>query len=214
MFDMEKNADFMMERASKIPQNNEQLTDIRQILKEKDRSNQFESDTLRAVKERALQSLHTAVIQKKKLDFNPVLKEIDLGDIRLLAKLLQILELHLMMNDELIDSIDAGRVVEIIQWIQDNYKGEMVQWGSISQLLIILHNDDEWKVHLKELHSKAFWLLNIQNLQGADLDLIFKKLSEIPPQSAAKIPLLIGFLSRSLNPTQKVNLNKSFSSYF
>ena len=146
---MEKNADFMMERASKIPQNNEQLTDIRQILKEKDRSNQFESDTLRAVKERALQSLHTAVIQKKKLDFNPVLKEIDLGDIRLLAKLLQILELHLMMNDELIDSIDAGRVVEIIQWIQDNYKGEMVQWGSISQLLIILHNDDEWKVHLK-----------------------------------------------------------------
>jgi len=51
---MEKNADFMMERASKIPQNNEQLSDIRQILKEKDRNNEFESDTLRAVKERAL----------------------------------------------------------------------------------------------------------------------------------------------------------------
>lgn len=33
MFDMEKNADFMMERASKIPQNNDQLNDIKQILK-------------------------------------------------------------------------------------------------------------------------------------------------------------------------------------
>lgn len=29
MFDMEKNADFMMERATKIPQNNEQLVDIK-----------------------------------------------------------------------------------------------------------------------------------------------------------------------------------------
>jgi hypothetical protein len=29
MFDMEKNADLMMERASKVPQNNEQLSDIR-----------------------------------------------------------------------------------------------------------------------------------------------------------------------------------------
>jgi hypothetical protein len=39
MFDMEKNAEFMMERASKIPQNNQQLIEIRQILKEKDRNN-------------------------------------------------------------------------------------------------------------------------------------------------------------------------------
>jgi hypothetical protein len=29
----------MMERASKVPQSNEQLADIRQILKEKDRAN-------------------------------------------------------------------------------------------------------------------------------------------------------------------------------
>jgi hypothetical protein len=39
LFDMEKNADFMMERASKVPQSNEQLVDIKQILKEKDRAN-------------------------------------------------------------------------------------------------------------------------------------------------------------------------------
>lgn len=41
MFDMEKNADFMMERAARVPQNNDQLADIKQILKEKDRNNEF-----------------------------------------------------------------------------------------------------------------------------------------------------------------------------
>lgn len=41
LFDVEKNADFLMERASKVPQNTEQLGDIRQILKEKDRANEF-----------------------------------------------------------------------------------------------------------------------------------------------------------------------------
>jgi hypothetical protein len=54
--------------------------------------------------------LHTAVIQKKKLDLNPILKEIDLGDIRLLSRLLQILELHLVINPDLVNTIDTGRV--------------------------------------------------------------------------------------------------------
>jgi hypothetical protein len=91
MFDMEKNADFMLERASKVPQNNEQLNDIKEILKEKDRANEFESDTLKTVKERALNSLQLAIIQKKKLDLNPILKEVELTDVTTLAKLLRIL---------------------------------------------------------------------------------------------------------------------------
>jgi len=32
-----KNTDFMMERPAKVPQNNQQLTDIKSIVKEKDR---------------------------------------------------------------------------------------------------------------------------------------------------------------------------------
>ena len=50
MFDMEKNADFMMERASKVPKNNQELTDIAQIMKQQDRANEFESDNLRTIK--------------------------------------------------------------------------------------------------------------------------------------------------------------------
>jgi hypothetical protein len=102
LFDMEKNADFLMERASKVPQNNEQLSDIRQILKEKDRTNEFESDTLKTVKERALNSLQTAIVQKRKLDLSSLLKDVELTDVRLLAKLLHTLELNLTMNEELI----------------------------------------------------------------------------------------------------------------
>ncbi len=65
-----------MERASKVPQSNEQLADIRQILKEKDRANEFESDTLKTVKERALASLQTAILQRRKLDLSSLLKEV------------------------------------------------------------------------------------------------------------------------------------------
>jgi hypothetical protein len=57
-----------------VPQSNEQLADIKQILKEKDRANEFESDTLKTVKERALTSLQTAVLQKRKLDLAAILK--------------------------------------------------------------------------------------------------------------------------------------------
>ena len=90
------------------------------------------------VKEKALDSLHLAVIQKKKLDLNSILKNVDLSDVRFLARLLQILELCLTINEDLIESIEVGRVLEIISWIEDNYKGELIDWGSISQLLAIL----------------------------------------------------------------------------
>jgi hypothetical protein len=53
MFDMEKNADLVMERDSKVPQNNEQLSDIRSILKQKDRAKEFESDTIKTIKDKA-----------------------------------------------------------------------------------------------------------------------------------------------------------------
>jgi hypothetical protein len=112
-----------MERAARIPKNNEELTDIKEILKEKDRANEFESDTLRAVKERALDSLHTAVMQKYKLDLNGILKAVDLGDVMLLARLLQIVELCLTINEDLTPLIDVSRVLYIIQWIEDNYSG-------------------------------------------------------------------------------------------
>ena len=71
----------------------------------------------------------------------------NLGDVKLLAKLLQILELCLTINEDLIASVDVARVLEIIQWIEDNYLGEVIEWGSISQLLIILTDEGEWKLH-------------------------------------------------------------------
>lgn len=145
-------------------------------MKEKDRNNEFESDTLKTVKEKALNSLNIAIIEKKKLDLNILLREVDLGDVRILAQLLQILELCLTINDELVETIDVKRVLEIIEWIEENYNGELIEWSSISQLLMILTEEDEWKNHLKEIPSKCFWLLNIQILTEEDEELIEKRL--------------------------------------
>lgn len=43
------------------------------------------------VKVKALDSLYLAVIQKKKLDLNNIIENVELNDVKLLARLLQIL---------------------------------------------------------------------------------------------------------------------------
>jgi hypothetical protein len=62
-------------------------------------------------------------MQKYKLDLNGILKAVDLGDVMLLARLLQIVELCLTINEDLTPLIDVSRVLYIIQWIEDNYSG-------------------------------------------------------------------------------------------
>lgn len=145
MFNMEKNADFLMERAARIPINNQEAQDIIKILAEKERSNEFESDTLRTVKQKALTSLKTAILLKKNIDLNPILKAIELNDVKLLIKLLEVVELSLMMNPDLIESIDLNRIIEIVNWIEDNYNGELIDWPIIKQLYIILQEETAWK---------------------------------------------------------------------
>jgi hypothetical protein len=50
-------------------------------------------------------------MQRKKLDLNNILNNVDLSEVQFLARLLQILELCLTINKDLIDSIDVGRVL-------------------------------------------------------------------------------------------------------
>ena len=57
---------------------------------------------------------------------NLVLKQVELNDVELLSQLLEILELNITMNEDLIDTIHVDRVMEIIKWVEDNYKGEMI----------------------------------------------------------------------------------------
>lgn len=35
------------------------------------------------------------------------------------------------------DDFDKERIFEIISWIENNYKGELIDWGSISQVIMI-----------------------------------------------------------------------------
>jgi len=88
----------------------------------------------------------------------------ELNDVTLVAKMLTVVELNLMMNDEAIDSVNLNRILEMIQWIEDHYDGEIIDWGSIGQLLNILCEKDEWKNHLKSVPKKCFWLLSIEEI--------------------------------------------------
>lgn len=82
-----------------------------------------------------------------------------------------------MINDDLIPTIDSNRVIEIIKWIEDNYNGELIEWGSIGQLIIILREEEEWKIHLSEIPDKCFWVLGIMDLREEDEALLFNRLS-------------------------------------
>jgi hypothetical protein len=102
------------------------------------------------VKEKAIESLQKSIIRKTKLpSLNNVIQSMELNDVTIVAKMLTVLELNLMMNEDAADSMDISRILEMIQWIEDHYQGEIIDWGSIRQLLIILCEKDEWKNHLK-----------------------------------------------------------------
>lgn len=102
------------------------------------------------VKEKAIESLQKSIIRKTQLpSLNHVIKSMELNDVILVAKMLTVIELNLMMNEDAIDSMDIDRILEMIQWIEDHYQGEIIDWGSIRQLLIVLCEKDEWKNHLK-----------------------------------------------------------------
>ena len=47
-----------------------------------------------------------------------------------------------MMFEDEVDNVDLKRILEIICWVEDNYKGEIIDWGSISQLLVLLCAED------------------------------------------------------------------------
>jgi hypothetical protein len=57
-----------------------------------------------------MMSLLTAIIQKKNLDINPILKSMELNDIYLISKLLQILEVYLMIDTNRVDTLDHERL--------------------------------------------------------------------------------------------------------
>lgn len=50
----------------------------------------------------------------------------------------------MMMQEESIETINFSRISEIVEWLVENYRGEIIDWGSIGQLLIVLKNEKEW----------------------------------------------------------------------
>jgi hypothetical protein len=47
----------------------------------------------------------------------------ELTDVYLTTKMLQLVELYLMMFEEEIENIDLSRIIEIITWVENHYNG-------------------------------------------------------------------------------------------
>ena len=48
------------------------------------------------------------------------------------------IELYLVKFPDAGNTINLNRILEMIQFMEDNYQGEIIDWGSISQLLLML----------------------------------------------------------------------------
>ena len=92
---------------------------------------------LKSVKDKALDSLSTALIERKKLDLNSLIQEVDLSTIAILTKLLKLIEICLMMGHYQVEDFDKNRIFQIIEWIENNYQGELIDWGSIGQIIMV-----------------------------------------------------------------------------
>jgi hypothetical protein len=72
-----------------------------------------------------------------------------MSSIEFLNKFMQVIELNLMMNEGAGTDIDVDKILEMIRWMEENYNGEIIDWGGISEILGILFEPNEWILHLK-----------------------------------------------------------------
>jgi hypothetical protein len=84
-----------------------------------------------------------------------------LSSIELVSKFLQVVELNLMMNEGAAEQVNTDKLLKMIRWMEDNYNGEIVDWGVIIEILAILFEPNEWMNNIKSLPNDCFWLMQI-----------------------------------------------------
>jgi hypothetical protein len=70
-------------------------------------------------------------------------------------------ELNLMMNEGAAEQVNTDKLLKMIRWMEDNYNGEIVDWGVIIEILAILFEPNEWMNNIKSLPNDCFWLMQI-----------------------------------------------------
>jgi hypothetical protein len=72
-----------------------------------------------------------------------------MNNIELLSKFLQVVELNLVRNEDSMTDIDSDKILGMIRWMEENYNGEIVDWGCIVEILALLFEPNEWINYLK-----------------------------------------------------------------
>lgn len=52
-------------------------------------------------------------------------------------------------------------MLQLIRWMEENYNGEIVDWGGIVEILAILFEEGEWLKHIALLPKDSFWMLQV-----------------------------------------------------
>lgn len=104
------------------------------------------------------------------------------------------------MNPDMGSQFDKKKLLDIIQWLEDNHGNSVIDWVAVGQTLSIVVGPDEWKLHIKDIPSQTFWLLNAYDCEVTDS--LLKQLKSID-LNHPKVPLILGFLGKAGDPVLK-----------
>lgn len=107
-------------------------------------------------------------------------------------------ELNLVMNAEAADGVDVEKVLQLIRWMEENYNGEVVDWGGIVEILAILFEEGEWLKHTALLPKDSFWMLQVAELKPKGEKALFACIDAMKTASAKQLSMVIGFLGKTL----------------
>ena len=116
--------EMLMEKAMKIPQNQDDTLFTKEILAQKPhKSDEFQQDTLYTIRSKALESLKAAIAEAKPINLGEIFNSLNLNTItpRELNKLYKMAELSLTMNPDHAKQFDHKKLLEITQWLEDNH---------------------------------------------------------------------------------------------
>ena len=126
-----------MEKAMKIPKNNNDTTFIREILNQAPhKSDEFQIETLNSIRSKALDSLKIGIAENYPINLGELFNTINLSSItpEELNKFFKIAELHLTMNPDLAKDFNQKKLIEILQWLEDNHGLEVIDWVAVGQV--------------------------------------------------------------------------------
>lgn len=71
------------------------------------------------------------------------------------------------MNEQSVKQIDVQRLFKMILWLEDNNQGQIVDWGCVTQILMMIVKEEDLRRRIKDIDKECFWILGIDDIDNS-----------------------------------------------